>query len=76
MVVALQVFWEAVEWVIPDIRKRAEMGTPLTHQQYLRQLTRIQISSLFLESCGPGAGPCREPQTGRGGTDTLYSFAH
>ncbi|KAL3135547.1 hypothetical protein ABBQ38_006025 [Trebouxia sp. C0009 RCD-2024] len=35
-----QVLWDAVERVIPDIRKRTEIemvGTPLTHRQYLRR---------------------------------------
>jgi len=35
-----QVLWHAVERVIPDIRERAEVtmvGTPLTHERYLRR---------------------------------------
>ncbi|CAD7702081.1 unnamed protein product [Ostreobium quekettii] len=35
-----QVLWNAVERVVPDIRKRAEVvhvGTPLTHQRFLRR---------------------------------------
>ncbi|KAF6265696.1 hypothetical protein COO60DRAFT_868698 [Scenedesmus sp. NREL 46B-D3] len=35
-----QVLWKGVEKIIPDIRSRAEMsfvGTPLTHERYLRR---------------------------------------
>lgn len=35
-----QVLWKAVEKVIPDIRQRAEVsfvGTPLTHERFLRK---------------------------------------
>jgi hypothetical protein len=35
----LKVLWDAVERVIPDIRSRVEVelvGTPLTHQRFLR----------------------------------------
>lgn len=35
-----QVLWRAVERIIPDIRRRAEVtlvGTPLTHQRFLRR---------------------------------------
>lgn len=34
------VLWRAVEQIIPDIRQRAEVtmvGTPLTHQRFLRR---------------------------------------
>eukprot|EP00955_Chlamydomonas_euryale_P062162 358300-Chlamydomonas_euryale.AAC.1 len=37
---AVQVLWQAVEKVIPDIRNRAEfscVATPLTHARYLRR---------------------------------------
>jgi phytoene dehydrogenase-like protein len=36
----VQVLWKALERVIPDIRQRTELemiGTPLTHERYLRR---------------------------------------
>ena len=37
---AAQVLWKAIERVIPDIRQRidvAQVGTPLTHERFLRR---------------------------------------
>ena len=49
-----QALWRAVERVIPDIRSRAEMssvGTPLTHERFLRRARGTYGGSPGVWSC-------------------------
>lgn len=75
---AWQVLWRAVERIIPDIRQRAELsfvGTPLTHERFLRR---------HRGSYGPAiaAGTAMFPGGGGGGfwqrvpTDWLWRCMH